>query len=220
MVSTIVVLSFVVFAGCGKSDKQKQMEEAAKQMEEAGKQLSQGAQEGAQKMADAFKQMGEAANDGKTVEPINFRELKALLPESLPGLKRVDARGEKSSAFGINVSMAEGQYESEDGKSVEVKITDFGTMSGFVGMAAADWAFADVDRETETGYERSTTFNGFKAFEQYNTTDQNGELQVLIAKRFLVSAQGSNVSMDLLKTAMGKVDLAKLESLKNFGVTG
>jgi hypothetical protein len=204
----------LVLSGCGKSEKEKQMEQAAKQMEEAGKQLSQGAEQGAQNMADALKQMGEAASDGKAVEPVNFRDLKALLPEDLPGLKRTDARGEKTSAFGVNVSEAEGRYESEDGKSVEIKIMDFGSMSGFVGMTATAWAFADVDRETDSGYERTTTYNGYKAFEKYDNSDQSGEIQVIVAKRFLVTTQGNNIAMDAIKGALRAVDLGKLASMK------
>ena len=38
---------------------------------------------------------------------VDFRELKALLPESLPGLKRAEAAGEKRSVMGMTVATAE-----------------------------------------------------------------------------------------------------------------
>ena len=89
----IVLLLSLVFVYCGKSDKEKDMEDAAEQMEEAAKTLSDG---GMENMAEAMKKMGEVlGKDG--VEPVDFRDLKELLPKSLPGMKREDASGEKTS---------------------------------------------------------------------------------------------------------------------------
>ena len=66
---------------------------------------------------DNMKEMQENFEEGKEVETVNFRELKALLPAELDGLKRTSASGEKNNAFGINVSQAEGEYETEDNSS-------------------------------------------------------------------------------------------------------
>jgi len=43
-------------------------------------------------------------------------------------------------------------------------------------------------------------------------------IQVLIASRFIVTAEGSQVTIGDLQAAMGKIDLAKLESRKDEGV--
>jgi len=216
-----------VALSCGKSEQQKKAEEAAKQLEEAGKNMAEAGEKmkesiqgGGEDMAEAMKKMGEAMTGGKKVEPVDFRELKALLPEGIPGMKRTNATGERNAAFGINVSEAEGNYETEDGSSnMSIKITDMGSISGLTAMAAFGWAMADFDRETDNGYEKTTQFSGHKAFEEYDNSDQSGKVQVLVAERFIIEANGYNVKMDAIKSALGKVNLGKLEGWKNFGVT-
>jgi hypothetical protein len=205
----------LVLSGCGKSAEQKKLQEAAKQANQAGEVLK----EGAEKMADAFKGLSGDGTEGKKVEPVNFRELKALLPESLPGLKRTSAEGEKTSAFGVKVSEAHASYDNEEGANVSVKITDMGSVSGLMGMATLGWAYADVDRETDEGYEKTTTFKGHKALEKYSTESKNGELSIFVAGRFIVNVEGSNVEMSYIKEVAGKIDLGALESMKDSGVT-
>jgi hypothetical protein len=207
-------------AGCGKKSTEQKMEESAKKMEEAGKELAQGAQGGVEKMTDAMKQMSEAFNDGKKVEPVNFRDLKALLPASFSGFTRGDASGGRTSAMGINVAEAHAEFTTEEGKSIRIKITDFGSMSGAVKMATFAWTMAEVDRESDNEYERTSTWNGNKAFEKYNSADKRGEMNVLIANRFIVEVEGNDVEMSEIKAALSKVDVAKLASMKDVGVSG
>lgn len=196
--------------GCGKSAEQKRMEDAAKQAGQAGQALK----EGAQQMADAMKQFGQESEGESAVQPVDFRELKGLLPASLPGLTRSGAEGEKTSVMGIKVSEAHASYDNDAGASVRIKITDMGSVSGFVGLATLAWTHAEIDRETDSGYERTTTYNGHKAYEKYDTETQGGEIQVFVEGRFVVEVEGSNVTMDVLKAAAGTIDMAKLASMK------
>ena len=173
-------------------------------------------------MGDAMAAMGAAmsgaANAGKKVETVDYQELKAMLPESLPGMKRTNATGEKTSALGMQVSQAEGRYSSDEGASATIKIVDIGSMTGLAGMTAYAWARVDVDREGDTGYEKTSTFGEYKSHEKYNRANKSGELSVLVGDRFVVEVDGNNVDMDAIKSAMGKVDLGKLNSMKGQGV--
>ena len=214
---TIAAL-FLVFAGCGKSEKEKQMEQAAKQMEEAAEQMEKNLGEGSESMGEAMQKLGEAMSGGEKVEPVSFRELKELLPQSLPGMTREDAGGEKTSAMGIKVSEAHATYRGDNGKRIEIKITDFGSLKGTMAMATMAWAMADFERETEDGYEKTTTYQGHKALEKYETDDKEGEIQVIVGKRFMVEVEGRNLDMDEIKSALKKIDLGKLEAMKNKGV--
>ncbi|HFE64505.1 MAG TPA: hypothetical protein ENK14_08860 [Caldithrix sp.] len=213
-----VVLIFAM--GCSKSEKEaklekaaKQMEQASKQMEEASKQMSKGLSEGAENLGEAMKNMGKALGADSKVEPVNFRELKKLLPDELPGMKRVNASGEKTASFGIKVATAEATYRGDDGSRITIKITDMGNMSGYAAMAAYAWTMAEIDRESDNGYERTTEYAGHKAFEEYNSRSKSGEIQVLVAKRFIVEVEGSEVKMDDVKNAVKKIQLDKLEKL-------
>ena len=79
-------------------------------------------------------------------------------------------------------------------------------------------AATDVDRETTTGYEKTTRYSGHKAMEKYDRSSKHGEISVMVADRFVVAAEGNGVDMDALKNAVGQVNLGRLESMKNQGV--
>lgn len=162
--------------------------------------------------------LGAANANASKVETVDFRELKALLPESLRGMKRTTATGEKNGAMGIQISSAEGQYASDDGKAVTVTIADIGSVTGLAGMATYAWASTEIDRDSDSGHEKTTMFKGFKAFEKYDKQSRSGELSVLVGGRFVVGAQGNGIDMDALKSALGNVDLRKLDRMKGHGV--
>jgi len=166
-----------------------------------------------------MKKMSEAIGSQIKVEPVDFRDLKALLPKSLPGMKRTDATGERTKAFGINVAKAEGLYESRDGdSSIKIQITDMGSIKGLASMATLGWAMGEIDSESDTGYERTIEYSGHRAFEEYDQVDHSGKIQVLVEKRFLVEVEGDNVKMKAIKGALDHIDIAKLERMKDHGV--
>jgi len=203
---------------CGKSDEQKAAEAAAAQIEAATKQMAEAMKTGTAGVAGAAEAMGAALGATQAAEAVDFRELKALLPEDLPGMKRSNAEGEKTSAMGFTMSKAEARYESESGGSVMITISDIGAMTGMAAMGLYAWAAGAIDRETETSYEKSTTIKGYKGYEKYDRQSTSGEVQVLVAGRFIVEVDGNNVPMDAIKGALERVDLGKLEGMKNVGV--
>ena len=213
-------LALALTTGC-KSPEQKAAEDAAKNMAEASKKMEEATRSGTANIGDAMAAMNAAmtgANAGKKVETVDYKQLKDLLPESLPGMKRTNATGEKTSAMGMQVSNAEGRYSSDQGSSLTIKISDIGSLTGLAGMAAYAWAATDYDRESDNSYEKTTTFNGYKAHEKYDKQSKSGELSALVGNRFVVEAQGSDVDMDAIKAALGKVDLRKLDGMKTQGV--
>jgi hypothetical protein len=226
------IAALLLAAGCGKSadeqakeDAVKKLSDAGKQMEQAAKDMENAAKTGGQGMADAMAKMGlavggavgEAAKTmGTAVEPIDFRELKALLPDGIGAMKRTSAEGEKGGAFGIVVSHAEGHYQS-DGGSVDLKITDPGTLSGFAAMAAM-WMNLELDKETDTGYEKTGTASGRRFHEQYDKKSKSGEYTVIVGNRFMIEANGHGIDMPTMKKAVDQINLAKLESMKDVGV--
>ena len=166
-------------------------------------------------MEEMMKAMGAAMAvlSSNAVPVVDFRDLKALLPAELKGMKRTTATGEKNGAMGMTVSHAEGRYENGGGSSIQIKLTDMGG-TGAMSYMNLGWATAQIDRETDEGYEKTTTVGGHKAIEKYNTTGKDGEVQVLVNKRFMVEVHGNNVPMDTIKAALGQVDLTKLAALK------
>lgn len=211
-VSIFLLTILLLIAGCGKgNENQPDNNKNNESDEKTGiKSLDE--------FTDNVKEFQKNLSEGKKYEVIDFRELKALLPESLGDMKRTNAEGEKNSAMGFTVSQARGDYSSEDGsKYLDIEITDFGGATGWAGLASWGWTIAEVDRETETGYEKTTKYKGHKAFEKYDNEYQNGNIDVLVAGRFMVSVDGNNLSMDNIKSALDAIDIGKLEAMKDVG---
>ncbi len=209
VISTLLLPLILVLLSCGKggdqpNDKQKSDEKTGiKSLDD---------------FVDKAKEVQKSMEEGKKYEVVDFRELKALLPENLGDLKRTNAEGEKSGAMGFTISKAEADYNNEDySQRIDIEITDLTGTSGFAGLAAWGWAMADVDKETETGYEKTTKYKGHKAFEKYDNQDQYGSIEVLVAGRFMVSVNGNNVPMQVIMSAIDAIDIGKLEAMKEAG---
>ncbi len=205
-----MTLVMLLALACGKSDEQKAAEAAARQLQELGKQMGAG---GAAAAGAAT-----ALAAGKASDAVDFRELKALMPEDLPGMKRSNLEGQKSGAMGFTMSTAEARYETEDGGSIRLAISDMGAVAGMSAMAAYAWASTEIDREDATGYEKTMTLKGYRGHEKYDRESKSGEISLLVAGRFIVEANGYGVTVDALREALDKVDLGKLEGMKNVGV--
>jgi hypothetical protein len=200
---------------------EKQMAQGAAKLEKEGEAIAaQGAALGMKAAAAGMEAATAAMNSvaaslgqgGGKAALVDFRALKALLPESVGGLKRVSATGEKGAAMGMGASHAEGKYEGGDNARMTIKVVDTAGLGG-VAMAALGLATVEVDKETETGYERTTVIGGNKALEKYDNKSRRGEVNILVANRFVVEVDGSGVSMEEMKEAAGKIDLAKLQAL-------
>ena len=194
----LMIGSSFYLSSCGKKEEEEKQEEPK------------GAVEALQQFADKAKEM----QNKEPVDPIDFRKLKELLPEEISGFKRTETSGEKSGAMGFTISTAEARYKGDDDASVKVEIFDTGGVAGVATMALASWTMADIDKETETGYEKTTKLQGHKAFEKYNSQDKSGELNVLVADRYVVNVNGNNVTAEQLKSILADLDLAKLAGLK------
>ena len=154
-----------------------------------------------------------AQSENVTITPVDFRKLKALLPDSVADLKRKSLEGQKV----MEMSEATAEYSAESGNtSFSIKITDPGNMRGTIAASTAASLSIDMDKESDNGYERNVNFQGYRAHEQM--TGQSGEMTLLVGDRFLVEAHGYNIKADQLKAAVGSLPLKKLEAMKDEGV--
>jgi len=173
----------------------------------------------AKNLEDAAKAAEELAN--KNIDPIDFRTLTEMLPSSAAGLDQVNKTGEKSGISGMATSYAEASYEDPDGSQrITVKITDVGSMTSIVAFGMA-WMNMVIDKESTSGYERTTKIDGHPALEKFEQGEgySRGELTVVVVNRYIVEVKGSDISMSNLKSTMGNINLSKLASMKDEGVT-
>jgi hypothetical protein len=203
---SILLLSLIFFLfGCGKGSDQP--DEKQNSEEKTGI-------EDLDNFVDNMKEAQKNMEEGKKYEVVDFRELKSLLPETLGSLVRSNAQGEKNSAMGFTISKAEADYNSEDySQRIDIEITDLAGATGYAGLAAWGWAMVDIDKETETGYEKTTKIKGHKGYEKYENEYKNGSVEVLVSGRFMVTVRGNNVPMDMIKSAFNEIDISKLESM-------
>ena len=70
-----------------------------------------------------------------------------------------------------------------------------------------------MEKETDSGYERTRRVGGQLVHERYDRRARSGEMSVLAADRFTVSVRGSGVDADALSGALAQIDVARLTKL-------
>jgi hypothetical protein len=159
--------------------------------------------------------LGGALGGSRRVEVVDFKTLTALLPASLPGMKRTNAEGESQGAVGVKTSSAKADYQGDNGAGVHIEISDISGVSGLMDLAGS--LVQSKTSESDSGFERDQTIGGRTVHEKYDTKARRGDLSVIVAKRFAVAVTGDGVDMSALEQSLGQVDLARLESMKDQG---
>lgn len=190
-------------AACGKSEEQKQQEQAAKALKESAEALGKAAEKagtaaattGVDAAAAAMKGMADALSkggspDGKPVDPVAFQTLQTHLPKVSGWEMDGEPEGERMTSP-VAFSQVEAKYKKGDSR-IDVKIVD----TGFAQMLIMPWNMmlaSGYSRESSSGYEKATTVGGNPAIEKWNKNSKNAELDVLVGKRFMVTIEGHDV---------------------------
>jgi hypothetical protein len=109
--------------------------------------------------------------------------------------------------------MVEGVYGSRD-RRIELEVVDTGGAMGM--MAIAAWAAVGASSESENDQRKESMRREGKRLvhEEISKTGGKNKYSVVLAERFMVSAEGRGVDIDTLRSAVSSIDLAKLEALK------
>jgi hypothetical protein len=187
------------------------LEESNKKMEAAEKKGDSGAQ-----VSAAMEGLGALLGGGKRVDPIAIDQLKPFVPDTFMGLPKTSSNAEKTGIPGIMVSKAEATYGDGAQKDVRLEISDTGGVSGI--MAFAGWAGVEGEKDNDDESERTSKVNGRLTHEKVaKRPGGRNEFDVVLGDRFVVSASGSGVDLNALKTAVAGLNLGKLESMKDVG---
>ncbi len=212
-----------VFGGKSDADKAR-VNDALRTLEKMGEQAQQtdraakaagstGTQPGATGQVDvntALGAVGQIMAGGKDVQPVDFHKLKDMLPEALPGMQRKEASGQSGEAMGFKGSSATARYSDGASASISIEIADMGSLSGLAGLAAR--FDPNMEKETDTGYERTHKVDGQLVHERYDRRYRNGEVGVILADRFAVTVHGNGVDPEALTGALKQIDLTRLAS--------
>jgi hypothetical protein len=161
--------------------------------------------------ADNLEGVFNQLTDGKSVEVVDHRELKDLFPKKVAGMKRVSVESQKTGFGGIKSAIATAEYEDGDTR-LKISVVDAGGI-GLAINAMAGWTGIEIDKETENGYERTTEIDGHKAFESYDSKDEDGQIALFIKNRVLYTAEITNGSERQLKKGINAVDVDDIVKL-------
>jgi hypothetical protein len=263
-ITGLVLALAVATTACGKSEQEKQADEAKKQIEQAQRQIEDAAKKAQQAGEEAGRQAGKAAEeagraagqagsdaakagaeaakggavaaneaakglealakglqgmaaagaagpDGKPVEPVNFHDLQAAFVP-LDGWEMGKATGSKMS-MPVSYSQAEVRYHKGDAE-ITASITD----SGYNQLLIAPFTMfltSGYEKETENGFEKSTTVAGSPGWEKWDSSDKTGEVSAFVNKRFVVDFKGRGIDNNkVLYQLAQSSNLSKLASVK------
>ena len=196
------------------------LQDFGKKMEEANKKTEAAAKSGDPNAlaAAALEGLGTVFSGGKHVDPIALDQLKPFVPETFAGLTQKSSNAEKTGIESLMVSNVEATYGDGAEKRVTLKISDTGGASTLVGLAS--WANLKDEKEDDSGSERTLKMDGRLVHEKSSKRPGGtNEFSVVLGERFVVSASGVGVELQQLKAAVMSLSLAKLESMKDVGVT-
>jgi hypothetical protein len=206
----IACLSTVMSVGCGKSDDEKKVEEvkrAAEQVQDSAGDMA----KGLEAMAKSFQGLTGADPNQKPVDPVGFRELQAAFGD-LPGWEKGKPTGERMTSP-VNYSQAKVTYRNGE-RSIEAEISD-SALNQIMLVPFAMFLTSGYEKETEHGYEKSIKVGSFPGWEKWDTEDKDGEMNVLVNRRFIVQLSGRGLGdVKDLHAAMDSVDLTRLAGLK------
>ncbi|MEZ5042613.1 MAG: hypothetical protein R2828_22135 [Saprospiraceae bacterium] len=203
----------LVLTSCvGSSSKEKEAEADIEATTEAiSEDVSNNISSALNKVQDALKDVEKNLNKGEAVEIADFRALKEILPAKMLRMERYSHTGEKTGVTGFKISQATAKYKDDD-RRLEISIVDAGGMA-LASLGAAAWTMVEVDKETDDGYERTTTIDGYKAYEKFDNQRGEAELSIYYKNRFLVSIKGENLKKGDLQDVIDDLDLDELDDL-------
>jgi hypothetical protein len=145
------------------------------------------------------------------VDAIDFEGLVALLPD-VTGWTRNTPTGQQIKT---TMSYARANADYSRGESlIRLELTD----SGFNNLLLAPLSMMLVpsysERSTD-GYRRYAAVAGEPGFESWQDDAKDGEVTVVVARRFVVNARGTLVpNIEAVRAVVQQIDLAKLAALK------
>ena len=136
------------------------------------------------------------------LSPHTLDQMKAFLPEELAGAKRIESSANSLSG----APYAEGSYLKNDSAEIVVRIFD---CAGDAGVGIYNMQYSNLmnfQSVSDEEYTRTIDFNGNTAIEHATKDNSNASLTYLAAGRLLVTLEGRNTGVEMLKKAADGLD--------------
>jgi hypothetical protein len=215
---------------CGQSEAQKQAQDASKQATAAGQQAAaagqqaaaagqqaasaaQSATNGLAQMAQGLTQMAQGlqGKNGQVAPPVDYEQLKALVPD-LDGWKKENVKGEQMTSP-FQYSKATAHYSKDNG-SIDLDITD-SALNQILIAPFSMFLTSGYSERSDEGYKKSAPVKGNPGYEEWQKDSKHAEITTVVNNRFIVQGTGHDVdNADVVRKLVESVDLAKLGTLK------
>jgi len=149
--------------------------------------------------------------------PIDYKKLKESLPETIAGLKRTEASGEKSGFGAMKISQAHASYakdkEKPEAGTIELMIIDHGANKDVVQGIGQLLKF-EIDKEGDEGFQKTLKIQEQPAMQQYTNEGKSGTLQILVSDRYYITINTTGLSADEFKKIGDELKLKDIAALK------
>ena len=153
----------------------------------------------------------------EAVSSLNFAEqliqqkkssgLEAFLPEPLSGWDAEAATSQAASSAMLGGGISAERRYTKDDSSVEIQIVADSPMLQGVMMMLSNPMFAASDGG------KMERIGKQKAIVKYDASNQSGEIQIVVANRFMVTIEGDGVTDKVLKDYAGAIDFNKMAQM-------
>lgn len=147
-----------------------------------------------------------------TARPVAAGDLSTLLPAAFDGFRRGETGFASGGLQGLESAEAHARYTRGDAV-VRLSVVDLGVGAAFAALGVE----VDGSRRDGHRYETVATVDGRMTTETWDGARKAGGYSVLVARRFVVEAEGDNVEMADLKAAARAVPLERLEAMARRG---
>ena len=155
------------------------------------------------KMQEGTDEMTKKTEELKKLKPLSLDQLKALLPETLAGIKRTNYNANSAAGYAV----VEGDYQKDDTTNLKVMIYDCAGEAGAGMYTLTYWSAMNVQQESDKEYTKTVDFNGAKAVENYKKDQKESSLMYVANDRLLVALTGRNMDPSALKEAAQSLQL-------------
>lgn len=196
----IILLAAVALIGCKKEEAKKEggLGQAIDQVSSLSK------------IASSADELSKHIEELSKLTPITNDQIKAIFPDVFMGNKRTEYSSGQVAI--LQVSMGEAKYKNSDGqKSVEIKITDGAGVGSSIVTGIMFTLQSDMEKETETGFEKVTEINGVKMLVKQDTSGEttDSSLKFLYKNRYLIEVDG-DYPVDELSRSISEIKLSTL----------
>jgi len=156
-----------------------------------------------EKMKDAAADMEKIKEELANLTPVTADQLKAMVPAQLMSTPHENL--DVSTSTGASIASAE--YKINDSTNIKLSIIDCAGPGGAGIYSLQYLGMMNVQEDTDEEYTKTINFNGAKAFEHCDKTDNECSFIYFARGRFLISLEGEGVKMGALKQAANGLDI-------------